>query len=300
MKHSNPKNIIVVETRKVRRGVIEAYSDSLSVEEPLEIKIEFGDDSNESRKTQTVAVTMRTPGNDAELAVGFLFAESIIESYDQIENISQDRCNGVTVSIKSGMQVQLENLERHSFINSSCGVCGKKSIESVLKRGSHADFAANPAAQSAADSFTVNASLFATMSRSLRMMQSDFDTTGGIHASALFTANGRLIDLREDVGRHNALDKLIGSLLMRDRLPLDESILFLSGRASFELIQKAVNAGIRIVASVGAPSSLAVELASKAGITLVGFVREDRFNIYCGAERIDAIRSECSQVPSAC
>jgi FdhD protein len=296
MKHSNPKNIVVVETHKVRSGAIEACSDSLSVEEPLEIKIEFGDDSNCSRKTQSVAVTMRTPGNDAELAVGFLFAESIIESYDQIEDISQDRCNGVTILIKPGVQFYVENLERHSFINSSCGVCGKKSVESVMKRSSltkvPTDFEA--------DSFSVNASVFATMSRSLRMMQSDFDTTGGIHASALFTSAGRLIDLREDVGRHNALDKLIGAMLMQSRLPVDQTILFLSGRASFELIQKAVNAGIRIVAAVGAPSSLAVELASEAGITLVGFVREDRFNIYCGADRIDTIRSECSQVPSAC
>lgn len=296
MKHSNPKNIVVVETHKVRSGAIEACSDSLSVEEPLEIKIEFDDDSNESRKTQSVAVTMRTPGNDAELAVGFLFAESIIESYDQIEDISQDRCNGVTVSIKPGVQFSVENLERHSFVNSSCGVCGKKSVESVMKRSSLPKFATD----FEADSFSVNASVFATMSRSLRMMQSDFDTTGGIHASALFTSAGRLIDLREDVGRHNALDKLIGAMLMQSRLPLDQTILFLSGRASFELIQKAVNAGIRIVAAVGAPSSLAVELASEAGITLVGFVREDRFNIYCGADRIETIRSECSQVPSAC
>lgn len=298
MKRRNDRNIVVVETHKLRGGALEACSDSVSVEEPLEIKIEFDGES------RTVAVTMRTPGNDAELAAGFLFAESIIESYSQVEKITLDRCNGVLVSLKAGGSFSFEGLERHSYVNSSCGVCGKKSIASVLKRidtsNSPSCSGLLPRPELQSDSFLVDSTLFATMSRSVRLMQSDFDTTGGIHASALFTPSGRLIELREDVGRHNALDKLVGAMLMRKSLPLDQSILFLSGRASFELIQKAVNAGIRIVAAVGAPSSLAVELASEAGITLVGFVREDRFNIYCGAHRIETTRSECSQVPSAC
>ncbi len=299
MKRRNDRNIVVVETHKFRGGALEACSDSLSVEEPLEIKIEF------DGEIRTVAVTMRTPGNDAELAAGFLFAESIIESYSQIDKITLDKCNGVVVSLKAGVSFTFEGLERHSYVNSSCGVCGKKSIASVLKRVDASNSAPNcssllsrPDLES--DSFTVDCTVFTTMSRSVRLMQSDFDTTGGIHASALFTPSGRLIELREDVGRHNALDKLVGAMLMRKSVPLDQSILFLSGRASFELIQKGVNAGIRMVAAVGAPSSLAVELASEAGITLVGFVREDRFNIYSGSHRIETIRSECSQVPSAC
>jgi FdhD protein len=288
MKNLRSKNIIVVETHKVRLDKMETCFDSLSVEEPLEIKIAS---AAEDFAPQTIAVTMRTPGHDEELAVGFLFAESIIQSFVQVESVAQSKCNGVVVSLKPGVNPDLTKLERHSFVSSSCGVCGKKSVESVLSRTE---------IDTSSDSFDVEVAVFATMSRSLRLMQSDFDTTGGIHASALFTTEGRLLDLREDVGRHNALDKLIGSMLMRNCLPLSEAILFLSGRASFELVQKAVNAGIRMVASVGAPSSLAVQLASDAGITLVGFVREDRFNIYCGEERIRTTRSECSQVQSAC
>jgi FdhD protein len=296
MKHHEPKSIIVVERHRVRGDVVEDCTDNLSVEEPLEIKVESY--SGGETGIRSVAVTMRTPGRDDELAAGFLFSECIITKPNQIEKISQDKCNGIIVSLKPGVTVDSEMLERHSFINSSCGVCGKKSIASVLKRldnaaslaGSNAAPSSSDSssdfASSASDKLTAPAAVFATMSRSLRLMQSDFNTTGGIHASALFTTGGKLIDLREDVGRHNALDKLIGSMLLRNQLPLNDSILFLSGRASFELIQKAANAGIQIVAAVGAPSSLAVELATEAGITLVGFVRGDRFNIYCGRDRI--------------
>lgn len=269
------ENIIVVETNKVRGELSESCTDSVSVEEPLEICIEFK--LNGSRVTRTVAVTMRTPGHDAELAAGFLFAEGVIARSEQIENIAKNKCNSVMVSLKDDVSVDPELFERHSFVSSSCGVCGKKSIASVLKR---CEF------NSRNEGLSVHASIFATLSRSLRLMQSDFDTTGGIHAAALFTSVGRLIEVREDVGRHNALDKLIGTMILRNKVPLVKDILFLSGRASFELIQKAASAGIQIVAAVGAPSSLAVQLASENGMTLIGFVRDDRFNIYCGSHRV--------------
>lgn len=278
------ENIIVVETHKVRGDLLEECTDSVSVEEPLEISIEF--EMNGHRIVQTVAVTMRTPGCDEELAAGFLFGEGVISKFDQIESIFKSKCNGVIVSLKPGVTVDAELFERHSYVSSSCGVCGKKSIASVLNR---CEF------QIANDELLVNASIFATLSRSLRLMQSDFDTTGGIHAAALFESSGRLIEVREDVGRHNALDKLIGTMLLRDKVSLhnsalNNSVLFLSGRTSFELVQKAATAGIQIVAAVGAPSSLAVQLASECGMTLIGFVREDRFNIYCGEQRV--IRSQ--------
>ncbi len=269
------ENIIVVATHKVRGAHFESCTDSVSVEEPLEINVRFELDG--CRVVRTVAVTMRTPGHDAELAAGFLFAEGVISKFDQIESISKSKCNGVVVSLKPGVSVDVELFERHSYVSSSCGVCGKKSIASVMQRCE---------IQIAHEELSVQSSIFATMSRSLRLMQSDFDTTGGIHAAALFDSSGRLTELREDVGRHNALDKLIGAMILSEKVPLNRSVLFLSGRASFELIQKAAAAGIQIVASVGAPSSLAVQLASECGMTLIGFVREDRFNIYCGSERV--------------
>lgn len=269
------ENIIVVETHKVRGAHSEPCTDSVSVEEPLEMKVEFELDGE--RVTRTVAVTMRTPGNDAELAVGFLFAEGVISRSDQIESVRKNKCNGVVVSLKGGVTVDAQLFERHSFVSSSCGVCGKKSIAAVLERCE---------SQTTNEELSVHYSIFSTMSRSLRLMQSDFDTTGGIHAAALFDPAAKLIELREDVGRHNALDKLIGAMILRDKVPLTQNILFLSGRASFELIQKAATAGIQIVAAVGAPSSLAVQLANECGMTLIGFVRDDRFNIYLGWQRV--------------
>lgn len=292
MSNQNPENIVVVETHKVFGEISESCADSLSVEEPLEIRIDFVLDGN--RVNRTVAVTMRTPGNDVELACGFLFSEGVISSPEQIDGVARQKCGVVNVSIKGGVPIELESLDRHSFINSSCGVCGKKSIADVLKRCKHKSSDQTERNRSSeqhgqdrtAGSVCIPASTVNSLSRSLRLMQSDFDTTGGIHASALFTEDGRLVELREDVGRHNALDKLIGSLLLRDQLPLNNSVLFLSGRASFELIQKAAGAGIPIVASVGAPSSLAVQLATELDMTLIGFVRDNRFNIYCGRQRV--------------
>jgi FdhD protein len=236
---------------------------------------------------------MRTPGEDAELAAGFLFTEGIIHHPDQIKQIRHcglkigkasgtiDRVsalnsNTIRVDLAEGVDIDLKRLERHFYTTSSCGVCGKSSIE-ALRSG----------AEKLADGFAVSHDLIHSLPEILRAEQEVFDRTGGLHASAIFSADGKLDLVREDVGRHNALDKVIGAKLMENKLPLSDFILLVSGRASFELVQKALMAGIPILAAVGAPSSLAVELAREFGMTLVGFVRDQRFNIYAGEQRLN-------------
>lgn len=252
--------------------------DLLAVEEPLEIGILFGDEGN--RQTKNISVTMCTPGNDEDLAAGFLFTEGIIRQKGDILRCSSNRGAGnnkVTVELKPGILFDPKKIERHFYTSSSCGVCGKSSIEAVrtvFTSGCEED------------EIKINAAVVTRLPDTLRKQQEVFERTGGLHASALFDLNGRLLITREDVGRHNALDKLVGAELMEDRLPLNKHILLLSGRASFELVQKAAMAGIKIVCAVGAPSSLAVELANECGMTLVGFLRDGRFNIYCGEQRI--------------
>ena len=274
---NDKQNIVEVETLKVNGGNPERVTDFLSVEEPLEIHIAGEFEGIEF--SRSVVVTMRTPGNDEELALGFLFNEGIISGFSDVGNVWTKGCNFVGVTLETGVRVELESMEkldRHSFVNSSCGVCGKTSIAAVMqRRKSHIDSTAS-----------VSRDIIPALPSALRNQQPDFAHTGGVHASALFDLEGNLIVVREDVGRHNALDKLIGSQLVAQKLPLHKSILLLSGRASFELIQKAAGAGIPIVAAVGAPSSLAVELANDCGITLLGFVRDDRFNVYTGDQRI--------------
>lgn len=250
-------------------------SDLLSVEEPLEIHVTSF--VNGEKTTQPVAVTMRTPGADEELAAGFLFTEGIVARPEEIARIIKHKCNVILVELQRDVVVDPALFERHSFVASSCGVCGKKSIEAVrVRRNYEAPNAALP---------LVSEQFVHSMPALMRQAQSAFDCTGGIHASALFDQDGLRI-LREDVGRHNALDKVIGAKMLEGALPLNESILLVSGRASFELVQKAAHAGIAVLAAVGAPSSLAVKLARESGMTLLGFVRDDRFNIYCGAERV--------------
>lgn len=271
------QNIIEVETLKINGGSPERVTDFLSVEEPLEIHIEGRCDGKPF--SRSVAVTMRTPGNDEELALGFLFNEGVIGEVCDVDRVWAKGCNFVGITLRAGLQVEMEELdklERHSFVNSSCGVCGKKSIAAVMQRRK---------SRIESEVF-VSRGTISALPGTLRHKQPDFAHTGGIHASALFDPEGNLIAVREDVGRHNALDKLIGSQLMSQKLPLNECVLLLSGRASFELIQKAAGAGIPIVAAVGAPSSLAVELANDCGITLLGFVRDNRFNVYTGGQRI--------------
>ncbi|MDP4265766.1 MAG: formate dehydrogenase accessory sulfurtransferase FdhD [Bacteroidota bacterium] len=260
-------------------------NDQLAVEEPLEIRIVYG--SEKERQKKSISVTMCTPGNDAELAAGFLFTEGIIRSKEDILSCSSSGesnkaglgGNIITVELRPGISFDPQKIERHFYTSSSCGVCGKSSIDAVKNVFNNTPLK---------DNIRINAPVLPGLPESLRKQQEVFEHTGGLHASALFDLDGRLLLSREDVGRHNALDKLVGASLATGELPLDHHILLLSGRASFELVQKAAMAGIKIVCAVGAPSSLAVEMAKETGMTLIGFLRDGRFNIYSGQQRIVA------------
>jgi FdhD protein len=261
-------------------SAVHTRDDALAVEEPLEIRLAF--DNHGRRTQQIVSVTMRTPGNDAELAAGFLFAEGILRGPDQVAAIhgsSTDQPDNVAlVELAPNVTVNLAGLERHSYTTSSCGVCGKTSLAAVRSAAAPwAPLKGRP---------VVSGDTICRLPGVLRAAQAGFDATGGLHAAALFDSEGRLLGLREDVGRHNAVDKLIGAEWLAGRIPLLDRILLLSGRASFELLQKAHAAGIPIVAAVGAPSSLAVALAAECDITLLGFVRDGRFNIYSAPWRV--------------
>jgi FdhD protein len=251
-------------------GAVHSQQDSVAAEEPLEIRVDG----------TPLTVTMRTPGNDLELAAGFLLTEGIIESRDQLGNIravapdAAAKSNVVEVQLKNA-QFTAENLQRNFFAASSCGICGKASIEAIRRRGLRAPNC----------DFRVPPEVLCRLPETLRAEQAVFDRTGGLHAAALFDAQGSLIALREDIGRHNAVDKLAGWALLEDRLPLSNVIMLVSGRGGFEIIQKALAAGVPVVASVSAPSSLAVKLAREFGLTLVGFLRGKRFVVYSGSSR---------------
>jgi len=276
------KAIKQIHLTKVINGKSCAEADSLAIEEPLEIRLEFGLPGN--RRIQNISVTMRTPGNDAELAAGFLFTEGIVKDTKDIAGIdycfiacAENKENVIQVSLKEGVIPHLQNTERNFYTTSSCGVCGKGSINAIRTVST---FIAS------ADDIIIDGNLLYMLPDILRQHQAVFEDTGGLHASALFDLAGNLLLSREDVGRHNALDKLIGAALNKGWLPLNKSILLLSGRASFELVQKAAMASIQIIAAVGAPSSLAVDLADEFNITLAGFLRGNRFNIYTSPHRI--------------
>jgi len=268
---------------KVNGDLCSTQMDTLAIEEPLEIRLSFGQQPN--RTVKNISVTMRTPGNDVELAIGFLFTEGIIKDKADLKSVNhcfiacaENKENIIQVELNDHIEPKLQNADRNFYTTSSCGVCGKGSIDAIKTVSIY-----NPDTKN--DFFITNETLL-ELPNSLRLQQQVFDATGGLHACALFNKNGELILLREDVGRHNALDKLIGAALDRGWLPLNNAILLLSGRASFELIQKAAMAGISVVAAVGAPSSLAVELADEFGMTLIGFLRQQRFNIYTNEQRI--------------
>ncbi len=265
-----------------------AAEDLLAVEEPLEIRL--GYERNGWRVEKSISVTMRTPGCDPALAAGFLFTEGIIRDAAQIERIDAPETNVTRVELKAGVQVDLRRLERHFYTSSSCGVCGKTSIAALQLAGNRPSLTSGPF-------FT--AETIHGLPRTLRRTQAVFEQTGGLHAAALFDAAGELADVREDVGRHNAVDKLIGAqLLSGGTRAFADQLLFVSGRASFELVQKALAAGLPMLAAVGAPSSLAVALAQTHGMTLLGFVRGERFNIYAGESRIQTVSCGDSAVGS--
>lgn len=266
-----------------RRGRSE-QRDELAVEEPLEIRLAWG--AGARRAQRSLAVTMRTPGDDVSLAVGFLVSEGIVRSRaDYVEAahcgpaVREDgTSNVVKIALAPHVDVDWPAVERHVYTTSSCGVCGKTSLEAVRTASPHRAVPGTP---------RVAARILHGLPDALRAAQASFARTGGLHAAGLFEPDGTLALAREDVGRHNAVDKVVGDAVRAGTLPLADRVLLVSGRASFELVQKAVMAGVPLLAAVGAPSSLAVELAREQALTLVGFVRDDRFNVYAGAERID-------------
>ena len=263
-------------TRSAASGTLQTV-DLVATEEPLEIVMTWQQDG--CRMNKNISVTMRTPGNDAALAAGFLFTEAIIKNSSEIKEITTSafNANKILVGLQDDAAPNLQQTERNFYTSSSCGVCGKASIDAIKTVSAFKHLKNNT---------TISAEILYRLPKLLREQQQTFDQTGGLHAAALFSPDGFIKLLQEDVGRHNALDKLIGTALMKDMLPLREDVLLLSGRASFELIQKATMAGIAIVAAVGAPSSLAVQLAQEAGITLVGFLRSNGCNIYSHPDRI--------------
>jgi len=279
---SYPTNI-----QRFRRGhMLESFEDVVATEEPMEIRIIHrrpGTGTTGDEITDKLSVTMRTPGFDFELAAGFLYAEGVVPSVDAIETIAyctdddiEQEYNIVNVTLRPFVTFDVERLTRHFSTTSSCGVCGKASLDAIHVRGC-------PVLPPGA---SVSSELVSTLPDRLRESQVLFAQTGGLHAAGIFTADGNPMVVREDVGRHNAVDKVIGDQLLQTELPASDRVLVLSGRTSFELIQKALVAGIPIVVAVGAPSSLAVELAQDFNVTLVGFTQSGSFNVYSGSERI--------------
>ena len=251
-------------------------TDVIAIEEPLEIRVCL---PGEKSSDQVIAVTMRTPGNDAELVAGYLFNEGIIRASGDLLSVRPcgNTGNVVRAALRAGLAVDFKRIERNFYTSSSCGVCGKTSIEAAMNAVALAQIPFGT---------TVSIDIISQLPNAMRAAQATFATTGGLHAAAMFSLSGELRSLREDVGRHNAMDKLIGANLADAPAPLRAAIILLSGRASFELIQKAMAAGAPVVAAIGAPSSLAIELAQQANITLIGFLRERSFNVYTHAMRL--------------
>jgi FdhD protein len=277
----NPVTPVTV--TKVEEHSATLHDDLLAAEEPLELRLGFGKAG--AREQIGLSVTMRTPGNDFEWALGFLFTEGIISSYQDVAAIHycetvkpEEKGNVVRVELNEQVVLQLNKLQRNFYTTSSCGVCGKSSIDSV-----------RVVSRFLPKTFSVSADLIHALPEKLSSGQTVFEHTGGLHAVAVFDLLGNVISVREDVGRHNAFDKIVGEALIKNQLPLSDRILLLSGRASFELVQKAVVAGAAMIVSVGAPSSLALSLAKEMNVTLIGFVRNRKFNIYHGGERVTAL-----------
>ncbi len=265
--------------KRIRNAETERVMDTVAAEEPLEIRVSYW--FKDAQIADSLALTMRTPGHDRELAAGFLFSEGIIRERGNIldlRSLGSEPSNEILVELSKEVDIENWRLARSTFINSSCGVCGKRSRDAIPQ----------PRRDSTLDHFRVNAALIASLPRLVRGQQQGFAKTGGLHAAALVNSAGVVEKVFEDIGRHNALDKLIGWCVLNDRVPLADNVLFLSSRSSFELIQKTVMAGAPVLATVGGPSSLAIETAREYGVTLLGFVRDERFNIYAGDWRINS------------
>jgi FdhD protein len=268
-----------VRVRQVEGDTARDRSDYVATEEPLEIRLSAGG------ATRTLAITMRTPGADFELAAGFLHGEGIVGHRKDVREIryctdkaldTEQQYNVVTVELTTNAMPELRGLDRHSFTSSACGVCGKASLD-ALEAGGGGPLPAGLA---------IGADVLYGLPARLRDAQALFEATGGLHAAGLFTTEGALSCIREDVGRHNAVDKVVGWALLENRLPLAQGVLMVSGRSSYEIVQKAFAAGVPVVCSVSAPSSLAVDVAKRFGVTLVGFLRDGRCNVYSGGDRI--------------
>ncbi|MEE2899044.1 MAG: formate dehydrogenase accessory sulfurtransferase FdhD [Gemmatimonadota bacterium] len=269
-----------VRVARHRDGRVVRKKDTLAVEEPLEIRVSWK--AAEHRRVEPVAITMRTPGDDFELVAGFLHGEGIVSTADDLQELTYCRgdedqeYNIVEARLRAGVSFDADSMRRNVFTSSSCGICGKASIEAVQATG----------CSMLPGGFVVPGALLCDLPDRLLEGQGVFERTGGLHAAGLFQADGYLDVLREDVGRHNAVDKVLGHALLARVLPAHHQVLLVSGRASFEIVQKALMAQVPVLVAVGAPSSLAVDLASRFHQTLVGFARNGGFNVYCGAERI--------------
>lgn len=280
MRH-RARSIDLTQVAEWQDGGVRRFQDYLVGEEPLEMRLDG----------TPLTVTMRTPGHDLELAAGFLFTEGVISSREQIASLGygkterQEASGNIVEVTLQGAEFDRERMQRNFFVASSCGICGKASIDAVRRGGIQP-----PNAQ-----LRVDPDLLCSLPDKLRAAQTIFGRTGGLHAAALFSTGGELLALREDVGRHNAVDKVVGWALLEGRLPLSDSMLMVSGRGGFEIVQKALAAGLPLMASVSAPSSLAVRLARELGLTLVGFLRGRRFIVYSGEERL----SIASEAPAA-
>lgn len=278
-----PGNSATITISEVRGATRRSRDDRVAVEEPMEIRL--GYETAAGRTESSISITMRTPGNDAELATGFLFTESIIHGAADIALVKpcgpaapdSGNHNVMRVELESGIEVDLDRLQRHFYTSSSCGVCGKTSLDALRISG---------ASKRPFDGTRFGREILTALPGKLRAAQKTFDETGGLHAAAAFSPDGELLVIHEDVGRHNAVDKVVGTLLSRNLLPAHDLGLLVSGRASFELMQKALMAGMPMLAAVSAPSSLAVDLAREFNVTLVGFLRGDTFNIYAAEERV--------------
>ena len=278
-----PAGVSTVEVDVVSEGTMSRRSDVVTMEEPLEIRLVHG--PADSRVERSIAVTMRTPGDDAALALGFLYGEAVVRAIEDVTTVDHAGPHNSDERIRNVVKVELaptvifdeDRLTRNVYTTSSCGICGKASIDAV--RVEIPDYAGR-------DAFTIDHRSLGALPERLRHEQEAFARTGGLHASATFDASGRIVAVAEDVGRHNALDKLVGGYLSDGALPLSELGLILSGRASFELVQKAAMAGCPFIAAIGPPSSLAIELAAEQRLTLVGFLRKDQFNVYTLPHRV--------------